>query len=74
MSESTYSGMTQGETHGEEQEPVEVGDRDPAVTDPRPDGPMTQPADGDAASDAFAESPDAAYGQREEQADPDAGS
>jgi hypothetical protein len=70
MTEQTYTGSTQGETEGPEQEPTEVGDQDPAVRDPRPDGPMTQPTDADAASDAFGESPDATYGQREGQADP----
>ena len=35
---------------------------------------MDQPADADEASDDFGESPDAAYGQREGQADPGAGS
>jgi hypothetical protein len=42
-----------------------VGSADPAVRDPRPDGPMNQPVD----DDTFAASPDAAYGQREGQAD-----
>lgn len=65
--------IAQGETEGPEQEPRQVGDADPAVRDPRPDGPMNQPVDEDAASDAFGESPDAAHGQREGQADPDAG-
>ena len=65
--------IAQGETEGPEQEPRQVGDADPAVRDPRPDGPMNQPIDEDAASDAFGESPDSAYGQREGQADPDAG-
>jgi hypothetical protein len=60
---------TQGETHGPEQEPTEAGDRDPAVTVPRPDGPMVQPADPAEASQEMGESPDAAYGQREGQAD-----
>jgi len=65
--------VSQGETHGPEQEPREVGDADPAVRDPRPDGPMDQPVDQDEASDAFGESPDAAYGQREGQAGPEGG-
>jgi hypothetical protein len=68
MTEQSYTGSTQGETEGPEQEPTQVGDQDPAVRDPRPDGPMNQPADPDAASDAFGESPDAAFGQREGQA------
>ncbi len=63
----------QGETLGAEQEPTEAGDQDPAVRDPQPDGPMTQPTDQDRASDEFADSPDAAYGQREGQADPETG-
>jgi hypothetical protein len=58
---------TQGETNGPEQEPTEAGDQDPARRDPRPDGPMFQPADPDAASDEMGQSPDAAYGQREGQ-------
>jgi hypothetical protein len=65
---------TQGETVGPDQEPTEAGDQDPANRDPRPDGPMNQPTDPDAASDAMGESPDAAYGQREGQADPETGS
>ena len=71
MNEQSYTGSTQGETEGPEQEPTEAGDQDPAVRDPRPDGPMNQPADPDEASDTFGESPDAAYGQREGQADAD---
>jgi hypothetical protein len=62
-------GRTRGETEGPEQEPTEVGDQDPAVRDPKPDGPMNQPVDSDDANDRFGESPDAAYGQREGQAD-----
>jgi hypothetical protein len=68
MTEQSYTGSTQGETEGPEQEPTQAGDQDPAVRDPRPDGPMHQPADPDEASDEFGESPDAAYGQREGQA------
>ena len=59
------SERTTGETEGPEQEPTEAGDQDPAVRDPRPDGPMAQ--GGDAANEEFGESPDAAYGQREGQ-------
>ena len=72
MNEQSYTGSTQGETEGAEQEPTQAGDQDPAVRDPRPEGPMNQPADGDEASDEFGQSPDAAYGQREGQADPEA--
>lgn len=61
------SNIAQGETEGPEQEPRTVGDADPAVRDPRPDGPMNQPVDENA--EDFAESPDKAYGQREEQAE-----
>jgi hypothetical protein len=64
---------TQGETNGPEQVPTEAGDQDPATRAPRPDGPMFQPADPDAASDEMGESPDAAYGQREGQADSETG-
>jgi hypothetical protein len=69
MTERSYTGSTQGETEGPEQEPTQAGDQDPAVRDPAPDGPMEQPVDPDAASDEFGASPDAAYGQREGQAD-----
>ena len=62
------SNVAQGETVGKEQEPREVGAADPAVRDPRPDGPMDQPVDRDD-EETFATSPDAAYGQREGQAD-----
>ena len=63
----------QGETHGADQVPTEAGDQDPAARDPQPDGPMTQPVDQDEANDQFGNSPDAAYGQREGQADPESG-
>jgi len=66
-------GRTQGETEGPEQEPTRAGDQDPAKRDPDPDGPMNQPVDADVANDRFGESPDAAYGQREGQADPESG-
>ena len=65
--------MTQGETNGPEQEPTNAGDQDPAVRAPRPDGPMVQPTDPAAASAEMGESPDAAYGQREGQADSETG-
>lgn len=65
------TGRTQGETQGPEQEPTQAGDQDPAVRNPRPDGPMNQPVDPDAASDAYGKSPDAAHWQREAQADPE---
>jgi hypothetical protein len=63
---------TQGETQGTDQVPTTAGDQDPAARDPRPDGPMVQPVDPDQASDEMGRSPDAAYGQREGQADPEA--
>ena len=66
--------VSQGETHGADQEPTEAGDQDPATRAPRPDGPMFQPADQAEASDEPAESPDATYGQREGQADSETGS
>jgi hypothetical protein len=72
MTDDRNANVTQGETVGPEQEPREVGDADPAVRDPRPDGPMNQPIDPEDASDQFGQSPDAAYGQREGQADPEA--
>jgi hypothetical protein len=67
MTHDRTANVSSGETHGPEQEPREVGAADPAVRDPRPDGPMTQPVDPDDASDRFGESPDSAYGQREDQ-------
>lgn len=63
------SERTTGETEGPEQEPTEAGDQDPAVRDPRPDGPMNERTD--ASNKEFGESPDAAYGQREGQAESD---
>ena len=60
--------VTEGETHGVDQEPTSAGDQDPATRAPRPDGPMVQPADPATASEELAESPDATYGQREGQA------
>jgi hypothetical protein len=60
--------VAQGETMGPEQVPTQAGDQDQARRDPREDGPL-QP-DPDEASDEFAKSPDAAYDQREGQADP----
>jgi len=61
------SERTTGETQGADQEPTEAGQADPAVRDPQPDGPMDQ--SGDAATEEFGQSPDAAYGQREGQAE-----
>ena len=69
----TESNTTQGETNGPEQEPTEAGDQDPAVRDPRPDGPMNQPVDQSEANEELGQSPDAAYGQREGQADSETG-
>ena len=63
------SERAQGETEGVDQVPTEAGDQDPASRAPEPDGPMTQPVDPSAANDEMAESPDAAFGQREEQAE-----
>ena len=64
---------TQGETMGPDQEPTEAGDQDPAKRAPRPDGPMNQPVDPAEASEEMSQSPDAAYGQREGQADSETG-
>ena len=61
----------QGETEGVDQVPTEAGDQDLARRAPESDGPMTQPVDPNAASEEMGESPDAAYGQREGQADPE---
>ena len=44
-------GRTLGETMGQEQEPTEAGDQDPAKRAPEPDGPMVQPIDPADASD-----------------------
>ena len=63
----------QGETIGPDQEPTEAGDQDPANRAPRPDGPMNQPVDPAKANEELGESPDAAYGQREGQADSETG-
>ena len=73
MSADRNANATQGETHGPEQEPTAVGDQDPGVRDPRPDGPMNQPVDPDEANEEMGRSPDAAYGQREGQADAETG-
>ena len=73
MTQRSHTGRTQGETEGSEQEPTQAGEQDPALRDPRPDGPMEQPVDPDAANDEFGASPDATYGQREGQADREAG-
>ena len=66
-------GRATGETHGTEQEPVEAGERDttqqeqaqsegaPAEHDPATPTQRTQ--------DAYGQSPDTAYGQREGQAE-----
>ena len=63
------SERAQGETEGVDQVPTEAGDQDPASRAPEPDGPMTQPADPEAANEEMGESPDATYGQREGQAE-----
>jgi hypothetical protein len=65
---------TQGETHGQRQEPVEAGERDSTRREQeRHDGRSAghDPAAPDAAVEdslTMAHSPDAAYGQREDQA------
>lgn len=73
MTDERTGNVAQGETQGPEQEPTSAGDQDPAVRDPRPDGPMFQPVDQDEASDELGKSPDAVYGQREGQADSETG-
>jgi hypothetical protein len=71
--------MTQGETHGVEQEPVVAGERDGTQREAE----QREPREGDparaeisspdeledpkGASDDFAESPDATYGRHEDQ-------
>ena len=69
----TGGNVAGGETQGPEQEPTQAGDQDPAVRDPRPDGPMVQPVDPDAANEEMGKSPDSVYGQREGQGDPETG-
>jgi len=71
MTEDRNSNVTQGETHGPDQEPREVGEADPATRAPRPGGPMDHPTDQDQANDEFGQGSDAAFGQREGQADPE---
>lgn len=61
---------TQGETLGPDQVPTEAGDQDPPVRDPRTDDPTGQPVDQNATNEELGTSPDAAFGQREGQADP----
>ena len=56
-------GRTQGETMGQEQEPTEAGDQDPAKRAPEPDGPMVQPIDPAEASDEGA-NPDRTRAER----------
>lgn len=67
MTQDRNANVSSGETHGPEQEPREVGAADPAVRDPRPDGPMNQTTDPEESSDALGASSDARGGQREEQ-------
>jgi hypothetical protein len=67
--EKAVTERAQGETQGVDQVPTEAGDQDPASRAPESDGPMTQPVDPDAANQDMGESPDAAYGQREGQAE-----
>jgi hypothetical protein len=74
MDQDRNSSQAQGETHGRDQQPVEAGDRD--TTQQEQERRAGRPARHDpAATDAevedsltMAHSPDAAYGQREEQA------
>jgi hypothetical protein len=79
MEDDRNANVAQGETHGREQTPVEAGDRDTTQNEQeRREG---RPAGHDpAAPDAevedslrMAHSPDAAYGQREDQAETDQG-
>jgi hypothetical protein len=80
MTHDQSANRTQGETHGEEQEPVETGERD-ATQQRQAAREGQEPTHDPAAPDAeqedslrMAQSPDAAYGQREGQAgQPDAG-
>jgi hypothetical protein len=79
MEDDRNANVTQGETLGREQEPVEAGERDTTQDEQerregRADG--HDPAAADAETEdslRMAHSPDAAYGQREDQADSDPG-
>jgi hypothetical protein len=74
MTHDQNANRTQGETHGREQEPVEATERDTtqqeqAAREGQP--PVHDPAAADAEQEdsiRMAQSPDAAYGQREDQA------
>jgi hypothetical protein len=82
-SQNRYGSRTQGETHGSEQEPVIAGETDPALREleaqqeaherdpsvPEPQGGGAVAQDPEEATEVFARSPDAAYGQRESQTD-----
>ena len=74
MTNDQSANRTQGETHGPEQQPVEATERDTTQQgqEAREGRPPTQdPAAPDAEQEdsiRMAESPDAAYGQREDQA------
>lgn len=50
-----YSTVPSGETERPEQDPSFAGEQDPAVRDPRPDGPMDQ--EGDSGAEEFGEGP-----------------
>lgn len=72
--DATHAARTDGETLGREQQPTEAGDQDPANRAPRTDEPANPAtpdptAQPDAASDRFAQTPDATYVRREGQAD-----
>jgi hypothetical protein len=80
MTHDQSANRTQGETHGEEQEPVEATERDTTQKEQaRREGeaPTHDPAAPDAEQEdsiRMAQSPDAIYGQREGQAgQPEAG-
>jgi hypothetical protein len=79
MDDDRNANVTQGETHGRQQEPVEAGERDTTQDEQerregRPAGHDPTAADAEVEDSLrMAHSPDSAYGQREDQADSDQG-
>jgi hypothetical protein len=55
---------TKRETVGQEQEPTEAGDQDPAKRTPQPDGPMVQRTEPPGSSEEMGANPDREYGQQ----------
>jgi hypothetical protein len=55
---------TKRETVGQEQEPTEAGDQDPAKRTPQPNGPMVQRTEPPGSSEEMGANPDREYGQQ----------